>query len=83
MDTWCDISQVLKLLMGLIKEQILGEREGSHFLVWKPWERKGEKRELQVLQASLFGLRSSIGRISSGQSLKFIASTRDMHGYQK
>ena len=36
-------------------------------------EKGGEKRELQ---ASLFDLRSSVGRISSGQGLKFIASTR-------
>ena len=45
--------------------------------------REEKLREKRELQASLFNLRSSVGQISSGQGLKFIALTRAMSGYKK
>ena len=44
----------------------------------------GEKeRGAREHQASLFDLRSSVGRISSGQGQKFIESMRGTRGYLK
>ena len=63
-----------------IKLEQKGQREKrSHFfLVLTVGEKERGGREHQ---ASLFDLRSSVGRFSSGQEQKFIASTRGMRGY--
>ena len=53
-------------------------------MLGKTVERERERgREKEKSKTYLFDLRSSIGRISSGQDLKFIISTRATRGYKK
>ena len=44
---------------------------------------RGEKRVEREALTSLYNLRSSVARFSSGQELKFIYATRATRGYQK
>ena len=74
MDTWHDVGHTSNLSLSWDKRGIRAKR--SHFLVLIVRERIRAK-------ASSHDLRSSVGRFSSGQERKFIASTRGKREYQK
>ena len=46
-----------------------------------PREREREKERRRRVQASLYNLRSSVGKFLAGQGQKFIASMRGTRGY--
>ena len=79
MDTWRDSGQVFKMTKSVKNEG--GAENISHFLLVQPWERNRGKNEES--KTSFDDPRSSVGRSSSGQELKYITSTRVMRVYQK
>ena len=79
MDTWHDVGHTSNLSLSWDKRGI--RAKSAHFLVGSC---EGERRKgKEKSEASFHDLRSSVGRLSSGQEQKFIASTRGTHGYLK
>ena len=72
---WHDVGHKSNLNLSLDKRGIRVKRSPFPGLIERGKERKRRAK------ASSQGLRSSVGRFSSGQERKFIASTRGTRGY--
>ena len=50
---------------------------------WRKKKEKEKKKEKKEAPTSLYNIRRSMGRFSSGQELKIICSTKATRGYRK